>query len=54
MAYMGGVGGDALEAIYARPPVHYSAYPNAQALWSKIRRVGAPLGRYARKVGLLT
>ncbi|WP_367275860.1 N-acetyl sugar amidotransferase [Microcella sp.] len=49
-----GVGVDELEAIYARPPVPYSAYPNAEAIWSKIRQVGAPLGRFARRVGLLT
>lgn len=49
-----GVGVDELEAIFARPPVLYSEYPNAEALWSSIKRLGAPFGRFARRLGILT
>ena len=41
------------EEICARPPVHFSAYPNSAATWKLMRRVGVPFGRFARHVGLL-
>jgi N-acetyl sugar amidotransferase len=48
-----GLSVDALEALIALPPVDYTAYPNSDALWTTIRRVGAPFGRLARRMGLM-
>jgi N-acetyl sugar amidotransferase len=38
-------------AICARPPVDYSAYPNSVARWTLIKRVGAPVARWAQRAG---
>lgn len=43
-----------LEQIIALPPVDYTAYPNSERLWSFIRKVGAPVARAARRLGILT
>ena len=48
-----GLSVDALESLIALPPVDYTAYPNSDALWTTIRRVGAPFGRLARRMGLM-
>lgn len=48
-----GVTVDALEALIALPPVDYTAYPNSDASWRLIKRIGAPVGRIARRMGLL-
>ncbi|WP_168626441.1 MULTISPECIES: N-acetyl sugar amidotransferase [unclassified Cryobacterium] len=42
-----------LEGLIVRPPVDYTAYPNSAAFWSAVRRLGAPVGRLARRTGLL-
>lgn len=46
-----GVSVDELEALIELPPVDYTAYPNSDALWTTIRRLGAPVGRLARRIG---
>ncbi|MGV8970458.1 MAG: N-acetyl sugar amidotransferase [Microbacteriaceae bacterium] len=43
-----------LEALISRPPVDFSEYPNSDAFWGFVRRAGAPAGRVARRLGLLT
>lgn len=48
-----GVSVEELEALIARPPVDYTAYPNSDVLWTLVRRLGAPAGRVARRVGIL-
>lgn len=45
---------DELEALIELPPVDYSAYPNSEALWAFIRKVGAPVGRLARRMGIMS
>jgi N-acetyl sugar amidotransferase len=49
-----GITVEELEALCALPPVHYSAYPNSDALWKVIKRLGAPVGRLARRRGILS
>lgn len=46
-----GVTVDELEALIALPPVDYTAYPNSDAFWAFVRRVAAPVGRLARRIG---
>jgi len=45
------VGG--LEALIELPPASYTAYPNAEGIWRTIRKLGAPVGRFGRRVGIL-
>lgn len=47
-----GVSVDGLEALIALPPVDYTAYPNSEKLWAFVRRVGAPFGAAARRLGV--
>ncbi|MBN9606103.1 MAG: N-acetyl sugar amidotransferase [Actinomycetales bacterium] len=42
-----------LEEIESRPPVSYTAYPNHDKLWKRIRRLGAPFFGLARRLGVL-
>lgn len=49
-----GVSVEQLEILIDRPPVDYSEYPNSEALWSFIRKVGAPFGKMARRMGILS
>ncbi len=42
-----------LEAIYARPPVDYTAYPNAQASAGRLFALTAWLGGALRKLRIL-
>ncbi|MGV3712637.1 N-acetyl sugar amidotransferase [Pseudolysinimonas sp.] len=49
-----GVSVDELEALIELPPVDYTAYPNSEGLWSFIRKVGAPVGRLARRLGIMS
>ncbi len=48
-----GVTVEELESLIARPPVDYTAYPNSYAFWALVKRLGAPVGRLSRRVGLL-
>lgn len=48
-----GVTVEELESLILRPPVDYSAYPNAEAFWARVKGLGVPVGRLARRVGLL-
>ena len=41
-----------LEALIALPPVDYTAYPNSEGFWRTVRKVGAPVARLLRKMGL--
>lgn len=47
-----GVSVDELEQIYAKPPVDYTAYPT-ERLWGSIKKLGAPMGRVARRLRLI-
>jgi hypothetical protein len=47
-----GVTVEELESLIARPPVDYTAYPNSAAVWAKVARLEAPVGRLARRVGI--
>jgi N-acetyl sugar amidotransferase len=47
-----GVSVTELEEIYALPPVDHTAYPT-ETLWPMIKRLGAPAGRVARRMGLV-
>jgi N-acetyl sugar amidotransferase len=49
-----GVSVEELERLIELPPVDYTAYPNSEKLWAFIRKVGAPFGRLARRLGLGT
>ncbi len=46
-----GVSVEELEGIIERPPVDYTAYPNSDGFWQMVRRVVAPFGRLARRIG---
>jgi N-acetyl sugar amidotransferase len=48
-----GVSVEELEAIYARPPVDYSAYPNAQAYARRLFAFTAAVGGVLRKLRIL-
>lgn len=48
-----GVSVDELETLIALPPVDFTAYPNSDGLWRLVRRLGAPVGRLGRRVGIL-
>lgn len=44
-----GVSVTELEALIDLPPVDYTAYPNSEAFWKLVGRVGAPVGRLIRR-----
>jgi N-acetyl sugar amidotransferase len=44
-----GLSVDQLEELIARPPVDYTEYPNSEALWSFVRRVGDVYDRIAAR-----
>ena len=48
-----GISVEELDSFYAQPPVDYSEYPNSVAGMRRLSAVIAPLGRLARKLGLL-
>lgn len=47
-----GVSVDELEAIYAQPPVDYTAYPNAEKSWAVAMRIARVPVTILKKLGL--
>lgn len=49
-----GLSVEELEVLCSRAPVDYTAYPNSVASWALIMRIGAPVARFAKRLGFLT
>lgn len=46
-----GISVEELESIIELPPVDYTAYPNSDGFWRRMRKLAAPVARFVRSLG---